>query len=88
MDMKRKYKEFPKLLFCFVLGLVLSPHNVVGQNVIYDLAPQTSEFSIVRHYHDDIDITYSWYLLDENCFNYIDRYFCDKLCLGAKNEKF
>lgn len=72
--MKRKYKEFPKLLFCFVLGLVLSPHNVVGQNVIYDLAPQTSEFSIVRHYHDDIDITYSCYLLDDNCFNYIDRY--------------
>ena len=45
----------------------------MGQNVIYDLNPQQSEFSIVRHYQGDVDITYSWYLSDENCFNYIDR---------------
>ena len=34
----------------------------MGQNVIYDLNPQQSEFSIVRHYQGDVDITYSYYL--------------------------
>ncbi len=56
-----------------LIALIIAPSAVAGQSVVYDLSPQASEFSIVRHYVNDVDITYSWYLSDENCFCYVDR---------------
>ena len=71
--MKNNYKIISRLFLPFAIALFLSPNVSVGQSIIYSLSPQQSEFSIVRHYKEEIDITYSWYLSDVNCFCYIDR---------------
>lgn len=73
MVMKKSYTIPAKLLLSLVFAMAIVPNTAKGQNVIYDFAPQTSEFSVIRHYKNDIDITYSWYLSDENCFCYVDR---------------
>lgn len=56
-----------------LIALIIAPSAVAGQSVVYDLSPQASEFSIVRHYVNDVDITYSFYSNVQNCFCYIDR---------------
>ena len=60
-------------IFCLAAMLIAMPVFSIGQNAIYELDNQSSKFSIVRHYQNDIDITYSRYGSSENCFNYIDR---------------
>lgn len=69
-----KHGDFLSVAMVMALTLFFAmPSASVGQNKIYDLDPHMSEFSIVRHYVKDVDITYSCYLSDENCFCYIDR---------------
>ena len=65
-----------KLVRFFLIAAVVvfcGPMWTDAQNTIYDLSPQTSEYSIIRHYKDKVDITFNLYLCEENDFNYIDR---------------
>ena len=74
MGMKKNFTILFKLMLPVMVAFFMGTNVSEGQSVVYDLANQQSEFSIVRHYVDYIDITYSYYLSNERCFCYIDRY--------------
>lgn len=74
MGMKKNFTILIKLMLPVMVAFFMGTNVSEGQSVVYDLANQQSEFSIVRHYSDYIDITYSSYLSNERCFCYIDRY--------------
>ena len=71
--MKNIFRKSIGLQICILLLGFMFPNVSNGQNVIYDLAPIQSEYSLIRHYKDYVDITFSFYTCDEKGFYYIDR---------------
>ncbi|MBR4229616.1 MAG: hypothetical protein IKR83_02770 [Bacteroidales bacterium] len=71
--MKNIFRKSIGLQICILLLGFMFPNVSHGQNVIYDLAPFQSEYSLIRHYKDYVDITFSMYTCDEKGFYYIDR---------------
>ncbi len=71
--MENKLCKSLRRILCLAAMLVVLPVFSIGQNTIYELGNMNSKFSIVRHYQNDIDITYGRYGNSDNCFNYIDR---------------
>ena len=71
--MKNVLQKSLRRMFCLAVMLGMLPVVSFGQNVIYELDNQKSDFSIVRYYQNDVDITYSRHGTTVNCFNYVDR---------------
>lgn len=57
---------------CCILAVLLSGFSAHSQSIIYDTL-QRSEFSIIRNYNNNVDITFNYYADSYNCFIYIDR---------------
>lgn len=72
--MKKGCNILAKLVLLLIFVMAIVPNTVKGQNAICDFLSQQSEFSIIRNYKEDVDITYSCYLSEENCFCYVDRH--------------
>ena len=66
-----KTKQLFIFIAYFLQSVSFSP-SISGQNTIYDLSDIDSEFSIIRNYKENIDITYDVYLSTRK-FSYFDR---------------
>ena len=65
-----------KLVKFFVIAAVVvfcGPMWADAQNIIHDLQPTSSEYSIIRNYKDGVDICFTVNTCQEYCFTYIDR---------------
>ncbi|MBR4505860.1 MAG: hypothetical protein IKP21_03710 [Bacteroidales bacterium] len=60
------------ILFFIAIGELFCAKTMQAQSIIYDANPN-SEYSIIRNYKRDVDITYNIIAGESHSFNYIDR---------------
>ena len=69
--MKRFFPSVIILCFIAINGLFCAESGH-AQSIIYNANPH-SEYSIIRNYDDNVDITYNIIAGESHSFNYIDR---------------